>query len=136
MEEALASNQVPWANCFGIVTDNASVNTGGYNSVKTRVLQKNSATYVMGCPCHIVHNMADKASQAFGAASGFDVEDFCIDVYCWFDKSTQWKSTLIDYYEFCDLEYRKIIKQVSTRCLSLETDLNRILHWSEQLFHV
>ena len=107
LEEALALNQVPWENYFGIAMDDASVNMDGYNSFKSRVLQKNSTTYVMGCPWRIVHNMADKASQAFGAASGFDVEDFCVDLYYWFDKSTQRKSTLIDCYDFYDLEYRR-----------------------------
>ncbi len=42
-----------------------SVNMGCTNSIKTRMLQKNSAVYVMGCPCHIVHNTASKAGIAF-----------------------------------------------------------------------
>lgn len=95
--------------------------------MKTRVLAKNSATYVMGRPCHIMHNTAGKASQAFGAASGFDVEDLCVDIFYWFDKSTQRKGLLADHYEFCNLEYRTVMKQVSTRSLSLEMAINRNL---------
>ena len=62
MDYVLQSNQIPWANCVGTGVDNTSVNLGRSNSIMTRVLQQNPATYFMGCPCHIVHNMAMKAS--------------------------------------------------------------------------
>ena len=127
VDEVLSSHKVPWKNCFGVAMDNASVNMGRHNSMKTRILAQNGAIYIMGCPCHIVHNTADNASQAFAATSGFDAEDFSVDLFYWFDKSTQRKSVLADYYEFCDVEYRSIIKQVNTRWLSLETAVNRNL---------
>ena len=38
---------------------------GCRNSIKTRILQKNSSVYLMGCPCHILHNTAAKAGLAF-----------------------------------------------------------------------
>ncbi len=44
---------------------------GCRNSIKTRILGENRATYVMGCPCHIVHNTAGKAADAFEAVSVF-----------------------------------------------------------------
>ena len=50
---------------MGIGLDNTSVNMGCRNSVKVRVLEKNSAIYVMGCACHVVHNTASKAALAF-----------------------------------------------------------------------
>ena len=62
MDDVLQSNNIPWDNCVGIGVDNTSVNLGRSNSILTRVQQKNPATYFMGCPCHIVHNMATKAS--------------------------------------------------------------------------
>ena len=73
----------------------------------------------MGCPCHIIHNTAQKASQAFCSVSdgtcslisatlyiasnysykraqitGFDVDDFLVDLYFYFDKSTKRKAEL------------------------------------------
>lgn len=65
MNEAFATHQVLWENCVGISLDNTSVNMGCRNSVKVRVLQKNPAIYINGCPCHIVHNTAEKAGDAF-----------------------------------------------------------------------
>lgn len=90
------------------------MNVGIRNSIYTRVIQKNPACYFMGCPCHLVHNVACRASSAFSDVTGFDVEDMCVDVYYYFDKSTKRKSTLVEYAEFCDVKYRQVIKQVST----------------------
>ena len=43
-----------------------------------------------------------------------------IDLFYWFDKSPKRKASLADFYSFCDVEYRKIVKNVNTRWLSLE----------------
>jgi hypothetical protein len=65
MENALSKHDVSWVNCVSIGVDNTSVNMGCRNSIKTRIVQKNPAVYVMGCPCHILHNTAGKAASAF-----------------------------------------------------------------------
>ena len=57
----------------------------------THVKAKNDSCYFMGCPCHIVHNIASKGSKAFTRISGFDLEDLCVDAFYWFDKSTNVK---------------------------------------------
>ena len=65
MEEAMTTYNIPWKNCVGLSVDNTSVNMGCRNSIKTHVLDKNPAIYIMGCPCHIVHKTAGKAADAF-----------------------------------------------------------------------
>ena len=65
MEEALLKYGIPWTNCIGIGLDNTSVNMGCRNSIKTRILSVNPAVTVIGCPCHIVHNVASKAGEAY-----------------------------------------------------------------------
>lgn len=69
MDEVFLTNGIPWSNCVGVGVDSTSVNLGKSNSIKTRVLQKNPQAYFMGCPCHIVHNMAMKASGVFTEVS-------------------------------------------------------------------
>ena len=49
----------------GVGLDNTSANIDCRNSTKTRIVKENPAAYVMGCPCHIVHNRAGKAGDAF-----------------------------------------------------------------------
>ena len=50
-----------------------------------------------------------------------------IDIYYFFDKSTKQKAGLADYCTFCDVEFRKILKHVNTRWLSLEAAVSRTL---------
>lgn len=50
-----------------------------------------------------------------------------IDNFYYFDKSTKRKSGLSEYCTFCDTQYRKILKHVSTRWLSLEQAVDRTL---------
>lgn len=65
MDEAFQSRDIPWANCIGLSVDNTSVNMGKHNSIRSQALQRNTSLYIMGCPCHIVHNTAQKVGQAF-----------------------------------------------------------------------
>ena len=82
----------------------------------------------MGCPCHLIHNIACKASEAFCDTSKFSLEDMGVDTYYYFDKSTKQKSLLVEFADFLDVEYRQVIKHVNTRWLSLETAVRRNLH--------
>lgn len=50
-----------------------------------------------------------------------------IDTFYYFDKSTKRKNELVGYCTFCDLEFRQVLKHVSTRWLSLELTINRTL---------
>ena len=62
MQDAFNKHKI-WMNCVGLSVDNTSVNIGKRHSIKTLVLAENPAIYVMGCLCHIVHNIAGKASN-------------------------------------------------------------------------
>ena len=45
--------------------NNVTVNMGKRNSVKSRLLVKNTDVCFGGCPCHMVHNVARKREIAF-----------------------------------------------------------------------
>ena len=113
--------------------DNTSVNVGRKNSIMTKVQAVSPSVFVNGCACHIIHNTAIKAASAFETVTGFNVEDICIDIYYWFDKSTKRKQALKEFCEFCDLTYVEMVKHVSTRWLSLEKAVSRILQKYEGL---
>ena len=57
----------------------------------TGVRKQNSSTFTNGCPCHIVHNIASNGAQTFGGISNFDIEEFLVDLFHWFDKSSKRK---------------------------------------------
>ena len=59
--------------------------------------------------------------------SKFSAEDLVIDIFYWFDKSTKRKADLVEFCSFCDINYRKMIKHVNTRWLSLERAVGRVL---------
>ena len=127
IDESIQKFDIDWNKCVAFGVDNTSVNMGAHNSIRTRVTQKNSAVYFMGCPCHMVHNTVIKAAETFQSITGFDFEDMLVDLYYWFDKSTKRKNALAEFCSFCDTEYRQIVKHVSTRWLSLECAAERSL---------
>ena len=79
--------------CVAVGLDNTAVNVGKKNSIMTRVLAKNKNIFINGCPRHIIHNTANKAVEQFSEVSGFDVEDFLVDLFHWFNKSSKIKVT-------------------------------------------
>ena len=111
----------------GLGVDNTNVNIGARDSIKSRVLAKQPNVVVAGCPCHMLHNAAAKGATAFADATGFDLEDHCVDLFYWFDKSTKRKGILKEYCMFCDTEYGAVVKYVSVRWLCLERCLDREL---------
>ena len=127
MNEVLNKHDIPWANCVGMSVDNTSVNVGKHNSIKTRVEDANDTVYFMGCPCHILHNTASYAGKGFEEIVDFSVEDLCIDIFYWFEHSSKRKNLLSDFCDFCVMQYRQVIKHVSTRWLSLESAIECIL---------
>jgi hypothetical protein len=58
-------NQIPWDMCVTFSVDNASVNMGKINSVKSKVLVKNLDVYFVGCSYHMAHNAACKGETSF-----------------------------------------------------------------------
>ena len=98
------------AKCIGLSVDNASVNMGKHNGLYRKFETKNECVYTLGCPCHIIHNTASFASKAFSATAGFDIGDFLVDIYYYFDNSTKRQALFQEYCTFCDQEYRKILK--------------------------
>ena len=62
-------NQIQWDMCVTFSVDNASVNMGKINSIKSRVLVKNPDMYFVGCSYHMAHNEARKGEDSFSGAS-------------------------------------------------------------------
>ena len=55
---------IDWENLVCIGLDNTNTNMGNKNSVKSRVLDKNSDCFIAGCNCHLSHLAACKGRGA------------------------------------------------------------------------
>ena len=129
-DEKMTENEIPYINCVGFGVDNATVNIGKHNSIKTRVLEENPQVYFMGCPCHIFHNTVHSACARFSTGTGFDVDD--LDDY-FFENNSKRKGVLSKFCEFVDVEYREVLKHINVRWLSLERVVGRRLGHYESL---
>ena len=89
----LIENRVDWENCVAVGLDNTAVNVGKKNAIVTGVLAKNKNIFTNVCPCHIIHITPNKAAERFSEVPRFDVEDFLVDLFHWFDKSSKRKVT-------------------------------------------
>ena len=64
INDAFVANDVLWDNCVSLGVDNTSVNVGKHRSLFVEAKKLNPHIMLMGCPCHIAHNTAAKATDA------------------------------------------------------------------------
>ena len=69
----------------------------------------------------------------FSQVTNCDIEDLAVDLFHWFDKSSNQKFLLKEHYEFCDTDYSEIIKFKSTHWLCWEMCVNHELKKYEGL---
>jgi len=129
IQSALDKYSISWKNCLEFGVDNTSVSVGKHNSIKTRALGEKPTHLLYGVPMpYGPYNAAKHASDAFyRCLPSFDVEDFLVDVFFWFDYSSKHKNAYAEFCHFVDLEYRRILKFMSVRWLGLSTCLDRVL---------
>ena len=53
MSDTMEKIYIKWANVIGFASDSANVMVGRRNSVLSRVMQKQSDVFSMGCMCHL-----------------------------------------------------------------------------------
>ena len=74
-------DSIDWVNVIAVGFDNTATNMGCNNSIKTRILGKNSDVFIAGCNCQLSHLAASKGADAFSTVTGFDIKDHEVDVY-------------------------------------------------------
>lgn len=127
IDTAMSKYGVSWDKCVSLGVDNTSVNVGRHNSVIVEARKKNEDIILMGCPCHIAHNAAKKATDVFSKINGFDIDELLVDVYFHFDYSSKRKNLFAEFCDFCDQDYRKILKFHSVRWLGMATCIERVI---------
>ena len=51
--QELETRGIPWDNLIGFASDTANVMVGKHNSVLSRILDKQSKVFRLGCVCHL-----------------------------------------------------------------------------------
>ena len=69
-------------------------NMGCKNSLKSRILEKNSSCFIAGCNCHLVHLAAGKGGQAYESISSFSCEDHNVISITFFQRQLKKKRNL------------------------------------------
>ena len=124
MDRELESRKIPWSNVIGYASDTANVMVGARNSVLSRIKLKQPNVFSLGCLCHLA---------ALCAAAGLknlpiSVDDLLIEIYYNFKYSAKRVQEYSDILtEFSEIEPLRIIKHCTTRWLSLERCLKRLL---------
>ena len=89
VDDLFSKHNIPWDYCMAVGLDNTTANIREHNSIKSCAREKNDNTIIAGCPCHILHNASSKAGDAFNKTTEFDISGQCVDLYCWFEKSSK-----------------------------------------------
>ena len=124
VQTKIEDDHIVWFQAVSLSVDNTNSMIGAHNSFASPYKAQNADIYVLGCPCHLAHISASTSNNAFVDISGINVKDL-IDLYYWFEKSTKRRGVLVEYMEFCDQDYMKILKHSSTRWLSIEWCVER-----------
>uniref|UniRef100_H2ZSS9 DUF4371 domain-containing protein n=1 Tax=Latimeria chalumnae TaxID=7897 RepID=H2ZSS9_LATCH len=113
----LSLDNVP---AFG--ADNTNVNYGIHNSMYTD-LKKHENLLQGNCRAHIVHNAVRRALNELSV----DIETVVLKVYGFFSVSAKGREDLKEFFDFLDVQWREILRRVTTRWLSLNPAVSRML---------
>ena len=123
IERALDERNIPWSNVVGFESDTANVMIGKHNSVLSCIKLKQPDVFSQGCVCHL----SNLCLLAGVKILPIDIDDFFVDLFYYFDKSSKRKEELREFQEFTGTKDLKIIKHCKTRWLSLQKAVKCVL---------
>lgn len=103
--------------------DNANVNYGEHNSVFQRFKSQDHFIIKANCNCHVIHNSAKYACKKLS----FDVETLVNKIYSEFSNSTCNARDLKECFNFFQMDFSQMVKNVPTRWLSLGKAVDKII---------
>ena len=124
MAEELRTRDIPWSNVIGYASDTASVIVGQHNSVLSRIHEKQPKLFSLGCLCHLAALCAAAALKKLPVS----VDNLLIDIYYHFKHSSKRWSEFADIRaEFSDIKPLRVLKHSTSRWLSLERCVKRLI---------
>lgn len=104
-------------------SDGANVMRGSKNSVLTRLEKVQPHLYSIHCTCHQLHLCAQAACRCIPP----EIEDFVRSVAYFFEKSAKRLASFKQCQTASNVPLHKLIKPSSTRWLSLQESISRVL---------
>lgn len=129
IEKVLHQCGLEFSNMVSFVSDTCSVMKGVRNGVIAKIRQKQPKVIDIHCVCHIINLVVKSAVKTLP----FKVDELLVDVFFHFHHSTKRVSALHEYAEFCQVEFKAILRHCETRWLSLTQSLKRTLDMWEPL---
>ena len=131
MAQELHSRNIPWSNVVGFMSDTANVMVGAHNSVLSRVKEQQPHVFSLGCLCHLAALCATAAIKKLPVS----VDDLLIDIFYHFKYSSKrWSEFAEIRTDFSDIKPLRILKHCTTRWLSLERCVKRLIDQWPALF--
>ncbi|XP_050062963.1 uncharacterized protein LOC126552316 [Aphis gossypii] len=135
VEKSLETYQIDIKNLIGIGTDNASVMVGINNGVHALLKKYNPNLILIRCVCHSIQLATSFAcSQTLPRHLDFMISE----TYNWFSKSSLRQQSYLDLFKTMNDGHAplKIVRACSTRWLSIESAVSRIIdQWLELKLH-
>lgn len=103
--------------------DNTNANFGANNSLFTNIKNKNSSVLKANCHAHIIHNCFKRSAENLDV----DIENVVLKIYSHFSVSAKRREELKEFFSFANCEWKEILRHVSTRWLSLQPAIERLL---------
>lgn len=130
-ENCFKNKTIPLSNIVGIACDNASVMIGIRNSFVSRLKKEVPALITLKCICHTSALISNKACSKLPDSC----ENLLHSITTYVSGSAKRSANLREFQQFFNVETHKILKLSSTRWLSLEQCVVRLLNNWEVLQH-
>lgn len=107
----------------GLSADNCNANFGVNCSLYTELKKNNCYLVKANCNAHVIHNTVRHLIDKLD----YDAENLILKVYAHFSLSAKRRELLIEFSEFTEVEYFELTRHVTTRWLSLNKCIEKIL---------
>ena len=128
----LEEDNIPMDNVFALATDGANVMRGRRNSFMSRLLAEQPYLFSLHCSCHVAHLCASAAVKKIPG----DIEEWVRYVAYHFENSPKRCEALREIQAQLHLPLHVILKPSTTRWLSLEACVNRVLEQWDALLQL
>ncbi len=129
IKDVLVKYGLEFSNLVSIASDTFNVIKGVRNGVSAKIRQEQPKVLDIHCICHVVSLCVKSAVKALP----IKIDEILVDIYYHFHNSVKSIASLKEYAEFCDVEFKVILKHCDTRWLSLRRSINRAIEMWDPL---